>query len=513
MRSTVRLGPCLACRSWALGILALAMDLFERFRVILRRRWAILIASLAVAGLVFGFSLTRPKVYQAKALISVTSGRAAGESVTQQATVFLTRSYAELAETRPVLLDAVTRSGASLSAAEARRRITVTAADDVGFLTIAAEGRSPAAATALAQGAADALLASVAEERARSLADAVGPLEAEIRGLEAELAALPAGAARTPLEVRYEALVRAATERRLAPADRLSVVSAARAEPDPVSPRPVRNALLAFMAAIVVNAEAVIVIEAVTDRFHTRESDERVSQVVGLPVLARVPVGETEATLEAFRRLRTNLVFMQTTAPIRTIAMVSTNPGAGKTFSAVHLALAMASLDVPVALIDADLRRPSIHRATGLDRAPGLGDVLAGAPLEAVLQPHPENERLSVIAGGTGLRDEAGVLASSQFPEFLRRLGWASMVVVDTPASQVFADALAIASHCDATLLVVNARGSKRRPVRAMVSQLQQVGANPIGVVLNRTHTGDRVEYYYYRYARRDREPAPTPNR
>lgn len=481
------------------------MDLVEHFRAILRRRWTVLAASLVVAAVVFGYSATRAAVYQANALIGVSAGRATGDNATQQATVFLARNYAQLAGTRPVLADAAARSGLAISPTEAGRRLTASASNDVGFLTITAEGPSREAATSLATGAAEALMGAVASEKAQALREALAPVNDEIRALEAQLAELPGGPARGALEVRYDALVRAATDRRLAPTDRLALVAGARADPDPVSPQPLRNALLALLVAAVVNAELVVLIEALTDRFNDQEPDERISELTGLPVLARVPIGGDETTLEAFRTLRTNLMFMQTADRVRTVAVVSTNPDAGKTFCCIHLALSVASLEVPVVLIDADLRRPSIHARVGVERSPGLGDVLAGAELGSVLRHHPDNHHLRLLTAGAPLRDQAGMLGASQFAEMLEGLDWAGMVVVDTPASEIFADALAIASRCDATIVVVDARGSRRRPVRAVLLQLKQVGANPIGVVLNRTHAPDRSGYYG-----RYRESPPT---
>ena len=73
---------------------------------------------------------------------------------------------------------------------------------------------------------------------------------------------------------------------------------------------------------------------------------------------------------------------------------------------------------------------------------------------------------------------------------------WAELVIVDTPAGGLFADALAIASQCDATLVVVDAQNSRRRPVRDLVESLRQVAAQPIGIVLNRTEPAPRPSYY-----------------
>jgi capsular exopolysaccharide synthesis family protein len=256
---------------------------------------------------------------------------------------------------------------------------------------------------------------------------------------------------------------------------------------------------LGFLAAFVVNAELAVVMEVLRDRFTVEEQDDGVTEVTGLPVLAQVPSGGASGTVEAVRTLRTNLMFMQTTEQLRTVAVVSVNPGAGKTFTAVHLALSVAGLDVPVVLVDADLRRPSVHRQVGVDVSPGLSDLLAGSPLGATVQRAPDSDHLSVLSAGSPVPDPTGLVGGQAFSDALAELHRAAMVVVDTPACGLFADGLAVSSQCDATIVVVDARGTKRRSLRRLIEQLRRVGANPIGVVVNRVEPPARSSYYSYR--------------
>ena len=474
------------------------MDLFEHFRVISRRRWSVLVASVAVAAVVFGWSYTRPPVYQATALISVTSGRAvSGQSVTEQDSLFLSRNYAELARTRPVLADAAARSKRVLSASDAGKRISSKASGDVGFITLAATGPSPDDATALAQASADALIAAVTGEQARAVRASLAPIDDEISQVGDELAQLPPEAGnRGALVARYQALVQAATERRLAPTDRLVLVSPARGDSAPVSPTPVRDTVLALLVALVVNSELVVLLALLRDRMSGAEEDEESGEIMGLPVLASIPPGDGEETQEAFRTLRTSLMFLETTGPLRTVAVVSANPNAGKTFTCRHLARSVAGLELPVVLVDADLRRPSVHHEAGTSVSPGLSEVLGGRPLASALRPDPRQTNLQLLTGGSQVADPAGLVAGKMFREVLDQLD-GGLVVVDTPACDLFADGFAIASQCDATLVVVDAKGTRRRAVRRVISQLHRVGANPIGIVLNRAETRRSGNYYY----------------
>ncbi|MDQ3980824.1 MAG: hypothetical protein M3314_14965 [Actinomycetota bacterium] len=466
--------------------------------MIARHRWAVLIASVLVAAAVFGWSYSRPPVYEATSLISVTSGRAvAGQSFTEQDTLFLARNFAELARTRPVLADAVLRAELPLSAAQARERVSSRASSDVGFITLSATGPSPGDATRLAQATVDALIAAVVDEQTKGLQAALGPIESEISQVGGELAKLSSEAGnREALVARYQALVQAATERRLAPTDRLALVSPPRGDSTPVSPNPVRDGLLALLVALVVNSELAVLLEVLRDRMSGTEGDEESGEIMGLPVLASIPQGDGEETQEAFRTLRTSLMFLETSGPLRTVAVLSANPNAGKTFTCEHLARSVAGLGLPAVLVDGDLRRPSLHHDAAVPVAPGLSDVLRGEPLSAAVCRDPRHPELLLLPGGSQVADPAGLVAGRMFRDVLERLE-GGLVIVDTPACDLFADGFAVASHCDAALIVVDAKRTRRRALRQLIARLRRVGANPIGIVLNRVETRASSSYYY----------------
>jgi Mrp family chromosome partitioning ATPase len=114
---------------------------------------------------------------------------------------------------------------------------------------------------------------------------------------------------------------------------------------------------------------------------------------------------------------------------------------------------------------------------------------------------------LRVVPSGAPVGDPSGLFGGRSFREALDNMTWAELVIVDTPAGGLFADALAIASQCDATLVVVDAQNSKRRPVRDLVESLRQVSAQPIGVVLNRTEPAPRPSYYEVKTPKSPKSP------
>lgn len=206
----------------------------------------------------------------------------------------------------------------------------------------------------------------------------------------------------------------------------------------------------------------------------------------GLPLLATVPRGEGIEVAEAYRVLRTNLMVPEGAVKVRSVAIVSANPDAGTTFTAVHLADSASALEERVVLIDADLHTPTAHERVGVPRAPGLSSVLQGGDLTTALGTVPHNPYLRVLPSGAPVLDPSRVLGARSFRHVLDALRTVRLVIVDTPPTNRFADALAVASQCDATIFVLDAKTSRRRAVRQALEMLDRAGANLIGVVVNR---------------------------
>lgn len=470
------------------------MGVSEHLRVIWRRKWRILAVALVLAGIVYLRSDAAPDEYRASATLAVTPGRAdAGAESAGR----LARTYAVLAHTRPVVALAVEQGALRVGASAARDQVASTATTD-GFVEIVGDGPSPQRAEDLASAVADALVTTVKARQEAARQETVGPAVAEIDDLQRQLGSrdLPNDAPlRTALLARYSELNRAVVEARLRPFDQLDVVSPARASTEPVAPTPARDALITFLTALLAFSVLAALVEVLSDRFSTERPAEEATRVTGLPVLAEIPRAGGAEVVEAFRTLRTSLMFMSTSERLRTLAVVSVDPGAGKTATALNLAREAAALEVPVVLIDGDLRRPVLHERLDLPRSPGLSEALAGTSATAGVG-HPVSGWLRVVPSGAPVADPAGLFGGRAFREALDGMTWAELVVVDTPAGGLFADALAIASQCDATLIVVDAERSKRRPVRNLVESLRQVSAQPIGIVLNRTEPAPRPSYY-----------------
>lgn len=280
----------------------------------------------------------------------------------------------------------------------------------------------------------------------------------------------------------------------------------------PVRPNPIANMAIGGILGLLLSGGFAFVNEYMDD---TLRSPEEVAQILHLPVLGYIGdmkspqlTGNKHRNLpyvlaaprspvtEAFRSLRANLEFVDLDRPVQTLAVTSSTLSEGKTTIATNLAIVMSQLGRRVILVDADLRRPRVHRAMGISNVMGLSDVLRNhASLNEVAQSW-NNDNLAVITSGSLPPNPAEVLSSPRMIQVLNELkSMADMVIIDSPPS-LLADASALAARADGVLLVIQSNRTQMNAATAMIEQLKRVGAHVVGVALNRINT--RNTYYYY---------------
>lgn len=484
------------------------MDLSDHFRVIAHNWWRILLIAALVGGGVYFLSKQRAEVFEGGAVLSVTAGHTGDAAAVPGQTVFLTQTYATNATTRPVLREAVRRSGLPITVDEAEARISAEPSGDLGFLTISAEGPTPRDASRLANADAQALIAEVRAQQDRIIEEDLAQVNREIEQVAGELNGLPADSPeRDALQTRYAALLQAAVDRQTQPRDRVELVSAARPPTGPFSPRPLRDSALAFVVALVVVSELFVARQLLSDRLPRNAAPERVGRVLGLPVLAAIPSGAPEdpGVVEAFRTLRTSVLVAAGTQRPFTVAIVSATAAAGKSFAALNLAQSIAAQEPGVLLVDADLRRPVLHERLGVERSPGLSDVLEGRDVPGALHSvgispsysAGELRRLLFLPSGHHVRDPAGLVSGSA----VQRIGaylesHPDFLIIDTPPASLFADGASIAMQTNIAILVVDARRSRVSEVRDTITSLTRAGVTLGGLVLNRASVKPDGRYY-----------------
>ncbi len=205
---------------------------------------------------------------------------------------------------------------------------------------------------------------------------------------------------------------------------------------------------------------------------------------------------------EAYRTLRTNIQFCSLDKPIRTIAVTSATPGEGKSTTAINLATAFANAGQKVILIDADLRRPMVHKVFHLDNNKGLTTILvsSNSSFESAIA-ETQVDGLYIIPSGPIPPNPAELLGTQRFRDLLSTLcEYTDVIIIDTPPVMAVTDAAVVGSRVDGVVLVVNSGSTPRPTVVQAKAAMESVKANILGVVLNQVDRTSGDYYYYYHY-------------
>lgn len=205
---------------------------------------------------------------------------------------------------------------------------------------------------------------------------------------------------------------------------------------------------------------------------------------------------------EAYRSLRANLKFALTgEREIRTLAITSCSQGEGKSLAGIDLALSFARTGKRVAVVDCDMRRPSVHQFLALELSPGLSDVLQNKVAWRECVRREVEAHLDVISAGAQPRNPSDLLAGREFDELLGELSREyDLVIVDVPPVLAVSDIESVAPRLDALLLLCRSNKVSSDVVAAAARRLRQVGANLIGTVLNAVGTSLVHNKYGYGY-------------
>jgi succinoglycan biosynthesis transport protein ExoP len=208
---------------------------------------------------------------------------------------------------------------------------------------------------------------------------------------------------------------------------------------------------------------------------------------------------------EAYRTFRTALMLSRAGAPPRLVLFTSAHVGEGKTVTSTNSAVMFAHTGARVILIDADLRRPRVHRVLAMDNSIGLTEVLAGArKLHDVI--HPTNiDGLDLLASGMEPPNPTELLGSDKMREVLVQLSSEyDVVLIDSPPVLPVSDALLLSTMVDGVVVVVNSRKTSKQQVKAACTKLEFARAKIFGVVLNQVDVRHPDYKYYSHYYKRD---------
>ena len=512
------------------------MELRRQISVLRSWIWLLLGSIVLAAGAAYLVSINLPKVYEGRVTLIVgQSTQATNPDLNQLlASQRLSQTYAELATTGPLLQEVITKNGLAVSVDDFRERVSADAPRDSILVNLVVEDGDPARAATLANSLADAMIAASPaiagrDSQVQQFIDAdLAAMQTQIEETQAEIQRLTERSSRsTSDEQRLQALQgRIVTLRQTYAtmlgfssnngANLLTVVDPASPPAEPASPRVLLNTLLAAIVGLLLALGIAFVLDHLDD---TVKSPDDVEATTGLPTLGTITkmrggkdrseiyrlatlLSHLGPVAEAYRSLRTSIEFAGVDTPVRSLLVTSAIPGEGKTTTAANVAVVFAQAGRRTILLDADFRKPGIHRMFDLPNAHGLSSLLRtdATTLDDVAQ-NTEQENLRVITTGPLPPNPAELLGSQRMRTILGRLASASdLVVIDSPPLQAVTDAVLLSSITDSTLLVVDAGRTHRGPIQRGRDALAQAGARVLGVVLNRVpeRSSGRYQYDYY---------------
>jgi succinoglycan biosynthesis transport protein ExoP len=307
----------------------------------------------------------------------------------------------------------------------------------------------------------------------------------------------------------------------------IRTVDRARVPTAPSEPNIPRNLAFALALGLTTGIGLAFLLEGIDNTVRTPEQAQAIS---ALPSLGMIPLGSrngTESTrkklsvtsskeavelvtqsrpqsqmAESYRALRTSLLLTSLGAPPKVILVTSALPQEGKTTTSINCAIVLAQKGTRVLLIDADLRRPGIHKTLGIGPRTGLSNVLTGSTtLSQAVVRSGVLPSLFVLPAGTPPPNPAELLASSNMKDVLAELSEQyDHIVVDTPPTLSVTDAVVMSTRADAVVLVIRSGQTTKQALRRARDILMQVNARVCGVLLNAVDLTSPDYYYYYEY-------------
>lgn len=402
------------------------------------------------------------------------------------------------------------------------------------FFEISASSNSPLGAAVLANTYAKAFIAIQDQQLQRQVKQAAASADKQLK----EIPAGPANEARrVAIEERLQSLHLVSA----IPGDSTGISQVQKAVPptEPSAPKPMKNAIFAFVVSLMLAIAAAFGLEALARKF---DSVEAVEEVIDFPVLTEVPKVDTPAPVsegglgieshlhEPFHRLQMNLDMLSKERPLRTILIASAAPGEGKSMVTRNLALAHREAGHNVAVLDADFRKATLGGLLHAHEGPGLTDILAGrasfgqAVQEVAVLPDqngngtartmagamqdvpptvPTQGELAIVPAGPHSASLAASLTSGGMQQTLKAaVSTYDRVLIDSSPLLAAADVLPLLSEVDGVLLVTRLGVTSRDSAKRLVAELRRVSnINVIGVVVNgipsRIYRTRAYGYYY----------------
>lgn len=490
------------------------MELSEFLNVLWRRKWLIAAVTAIAIGIAFAANLLIKPVYTANALIRVSSAPnpLSGRSADIDYIDRLMNTYVIIVGTQQLLAEVRDELGLNLSSARLREMVEVKAIDETELIQITVNNSDPQIAADVANAVALTLIQKTtalteSTSAAAAILEQVTQAQEELNNLRTEYDKLvteqPNEAARIAemgreigiKQQNYENLLLQYDEARLNESVQLnsvSLIETAGVPTSPTIPRKTLNLALGGLLGLAGGVGLALLLNNLDTRVY---SLSQVKNLVDLPVLselAYLPKAEIRFPMmqplgrEGYQRLRSNIFALQKKGPLKTLVVTSPENAEGKSTIVSNLGMAMSQLGRNVLIVDCDMRQPSQHALFNLPNEIGLSTVLdKKTSLQEAVQ-KTEFPNLKILTSGPIPEDPTRLLSAGYTAEVIREMaGRYDVVILDTPAMLPVVDSTLLAPVADAVLMVVRRGKSHRDAIAVAHTQLTEVQAKLIGVVLN----------------------------
>jgi succinoglycan biosynthesis transport protein ExoP len=504
-------------------------------QILWRRKWIVVEATLIVPVIVLAVSFLQPTLYTSVSRVIAVS-QSPSLSVVVGNTVDLSKPDERELQTLASFIvtpEIARRAGAQLgwkdTPASLMQGVTAEADANTDIIAVSAERSDPTVAAQLANAFADQFVAWRKETQQRSFDEAVKLVDEQIA------TSVPGSTERQSLVDRrsqldvYKALLTGG----------LSVGEPAEPSNVPSSPKPKRDGALALMAGFILGVGLAFVRDSLDVKLH---SAEEIAEATTLPLIAAIPEFRKHEktsdklvvlddprgpTAEAFRFLRTNLEFVDLNNDVKVVMVTSPLPGQGKSTTIANLAIALLRAGKKVAVVEGDLRRPSLHRFFKMTNARGVTNVVSGTSTLAdtaqvlsfrdagltITTPKGRNPirpvadmtgdgvelKLKLLPSGPLPPNPGEIVGSRQFGAVLDTLRAESdYVLVDAPPMFAVGDAAALGALVDGIIVILRLDQTTADTIKTVEDFFTRVPARPLGIVVTGVPRTAKGKYYRY---------------
>ena len=496
--------------------------------------WLWIILSISILAAVLAYFLTARQTPYYRSVTTALVNTAANGSSDQFSAIIeedkAITTYINMMETNPVLEEVREQLGLSMSLFEMKQAISISTINETELIRVTVETTDPQRSAQIANTLVEIFSEEIQDiqmarfsESKTSLESQIAEIESRIQEAEDQNTVLMSPEERlahdtklTQYRLIYSNLILSYEQLRLSEAQTLATmvsVEEALPNPSPVRPQPIQTALLAGSVGLLISFGVIFLIEYLDNTIRSPEEVQRKFQLPVLGIIHQYPSEEEKLIsadkprspiAEAYRTLRTNVIYASVDKELQSILVTSPEPGEGKTTTVCNLGIVMAHNGKHVIIVDCDLRNPKIHKFFGFTNRIGISNLFSEAKLQLddVIQA-TEVPGLDVVTTGGLPPNPSELLGSKKMQQFLKDLqSKADILLLDSPPTLAVTDAAVLAPSTEGVLMIAYPGRTNEKALLRALQQISQTQTKILGVVMNnvdRKGNGYGYRYYYYK--------------